>query len=118
MLASRFHARRAAIIAEAAHVSPPIGAQGLNMSLGDAVALRDLLKEAQASGRDIGDEAVLSRLSLRRYPDVAARLATTATLNTAAIGSLRPIRDLRRAGLRLIHDIGPLKRAAMRFGLG
>ena len=118
VLANRFHARRTALIAEAAHVSPPIGAQGLNMSLGDAAVLRDLLREAKAAGRDIGSESVLSRLTRRRYPDVAARLATTAALNTAAIGSLQAIRDLRRAGLSLIHVVPPLKKAAMRFGLG
>ena len=118
MLASQFHGRRAALIAEAAHVSPPIGAQGLNMSLGDAVALRDLLREAKSAGQDIGADSVVTRLTRRRYSDVAARLAATAALNTAAIGALRPIRDLRRAGLSLIHGIAPLKRAAMRFGLG
>ncbi|NNE87782.1 MAG: UbiH/UbiF family hydroxylase, partial [Silicimonas sp.] len=42
--ADRLSARRVAIIAEAAHVLPPIGAQGLNTSLKDAAILLDLAK--------------------------------------------------------------------------
>ncbi|MEE4345331.1 MAG: FAD-dependent monooxygenase, partial [Paracoccaceae bacterium] len=34
-VAERMYAERVALVAEAAHVVPPIGAQGLNMSLGD-----------------------------------------------------------------------------------
>ena len=118
MIASRFHARRAALIAEAAHVVPPIGAQGLNMSLADARALAKILTEARAAGRDIGAASVLERLTRARYGDVAGRVAATAALNGVAIGALQPIRDLRRTGLALVHGLAPLKRAAMRFGLG
>ena len=41
-IADRFTSPRTALIAEAAHVVPPIGAQGLNMSLADLAALLDL----------------------------------------------------------------------------
>jgi 2-polyprenyl-6-methoxyphenol hydroxylase and related FAD-dependent oxidoreductases len=37
-LADRMSAERVALMAEAAHVVPPIGAQGLNMSLADCAA--------------------------------------------------------------------------------
>ncbi|MEL6979569.1 MAG: FAD-dependent monooxygenase [Pseudomonadota bacterium] len=118
LLADRFHSRRAALIAEAAHVAPPIGAQGLNMSLKDAETLAQLLVEARREQRDIGSDAVLAGLTRARYADVAMRIAATAALNGAAIGAARPIRDLRRAGLALIHGTAPLRQAAMRFGLG
>lgn len=118
MLAAKLHGRRAAIIAEAAHVAPPVGAQGLNMSLGDVKALAEILETAREAGKDIGAPEVLRRLTRERYAEVAGRVAATATLNSAAIGDVAPLRELRRAGLSLIHGVAPLKRAAMRFGLG
>lgn len=45
-LATRMSGERLALIAEAAHVVPPIGAQGLNMSLGDLQVLLDLASQA------------------------------------------------------------------------
>jgi len=49
-LATRFSAKRLALVAEAAHVVPPIGAQGLNMSLADLQSLLD----ATLSVEDVG----------------------------------------------------------------
>ena len=118
MIADRWHARRAALIAESAHVVPPVGAQGLNMSLKDAETLLDLLIEARAAGRDIGEEAHLARYTKARWPDAAARVATTAALNQATIGAFAPVRDLRRLGLRAVAGLTPVKQLAMRFGMG
>lgn len=118
LLADRFHGKRAALIAEAAHAAPPIGAQGLNMSIADAVTLTDLLIEARDAGRDLGDPQLLARYTAKRWPDAAARVAATAALNTAAIGALAPVRLARRAGLMAVSRIKPLKQALMRFGLG
>src|SRR5262245_61109945 len=41
--ATRFGARRVALIGEAAHVIPPIGAQGLNLGLRDAATVAELV---------------------------------------------------------------------------
>ena len=49
-IADRMAGERIALIAEAAHVVPPIGAQGLNMSLGDLACLRDLAVARKAWG--------------------------------------------------------------------
>ncbi|MEO1329556.1 MAG: FAD-dependent monooxygenase [Pseudomonadota bacterium] len=118
MIADRFHGPRTALIAEAAHAVPPIGAQGLNMSVKDAAALADLVAEARAKGADIGAPDLLARFTRRRWPDVAARVGATAALNAAAIGAVGPVRDLRMLGLRAIHGAPPLRRLAMRLGLG
>ena len=53
-VADRLDGPRTALVAEAAHVVPPIGAQGLNMSLRDIATLLDLALEARAAGADIG----------------------------------------------------------------
>ena len=117
-LASRLDGPRTALVAEAAHVVPPIGAQGLNMSLRDIAVLTDLLTEARGAGRDIGGPEVLARYQRARYPDLVLRMAGIDALNRAAMAGARPLRDLRRTGLRTLHGLPPLRRAAMRLGLG
>ena len=117
-LAARLDGQRLALVAEAAHVIPPIGAQGLNMSLADIETLARLAEEARAAGRDIGAPELLSAYQRQRYPEMAARVAGIDLLNRAAQAEVQPLRDLRRAGLKAIHDIRPLRRLAMRWGLG
>src|SRR5581483_7746845 len=51
--------RRIALVGEAAHVIPPIGAQGLNLGLRDAATLADCVAAARTQGDDIGGEAML-----------------------------------------------------------
>ena len=46
------------------------------------------------------------------------RIAGLDALNRAAMAGARPLRDLRRAGLLALHGIAPVRRAAMRLGLG
>ncbi len=117
-VADRLDGPRLALVAEAAHVVPPIGAQGLNMSLRDVATLRDLCVAARASGRDIGAPELLSRYGRARHPDILARVAGIDALNRAAMAGARPLRDLRRVGLRTLHGLKPLRRTAMRLGLG
>jgi 2-octaprenyl-6-methoxyphenol hydroxylase len=50
-----FGARRVALIGEAAHVMPPIGAQGLNLGLRDAATIAELVvaarRDTECAGR-------------------------------------------------------------------
>jgi 2-octaprenyl-6-methoxyphenol hydroxylase len=117
-IAARLDGQRLALVAEAAHVVAPIGAQGLNMSLADIETLARLAEEARAAGRDIGAPDVLGAYQRQRYPEMVARVAGIDLLNRAAQAEPQPLRDLRRAGLKAIHDIRPLRRLAMRLGLG
>ncbi len=116
-VAGRLVGPRAALVAEAAHVVPPIGAQGLNMSLADIATLLDLAIAARGAGRDIGAPDLLARYHRARYPQILLRIAGLDALNRAAIAGARPLRDLRRAGLKTLHGLPPLRRAAMRLGL-
>ena len=58
----QFASNRIALVGEAAHVLPPIGAQGLNMGLRDAADIADIVREAMLPGEDPGAPQVLSRL--------------------------------------------------------
>jgi 2-octaprenyl-6-methoxyphenol hydroxylase len=117
-VAARLDGPRTALVAEAAHVVPPIGAQGLNMSLRDIAALLDLCVAARAAGEDFGAAPVLARYHRARHPDILARVAGIDALNRAAMAGAQPLRDLRRAALTALAATPPLRRAAMRLGLG
>jgi len=116
--AVRLQGPRLALLAEAAHVIPPIGAQGLNMSLADLACLRELLVAARNAGQDIGAPTLLDRYNRARQPDMAARIAGVDLLNRASMAEAAPLRNLRRAGLRLLHGFKPLRQTAMAAGLG
>ncbi|MEM7423131.1 MAG: FAD-dependent monooxygenase [Pseudomonadota bacterium] len=114
-IADRFSGERLALIAEAAHVMPPIGAQGLNTSLHDVETLATLLAEHAA---DLGDPQLLRRYERRVMPRTLSRVAGVDVLNRAAMLQSQPLRDLRRLGLNMIHRIGPLRQFAIRTGMG
>ena len=107
--------QRLALIAETAHVVPPIGAQGLNMSLADLAALLDL---ATARPEGLGDAVMLSAYHRKRHAEVVARVLGIDALNRASMAQSQPLRDLRKFGLNLLHGITPLRHAAMKAGLG
>ncbi len=114
-IAARFDAPRLALIAEAAHVVPPIGAQGLNTSLADVACLKELIVHAQG---DIGAHDLLTRYNRSRQPETALRVAGIDALNRAAMAGAPTLQAARRTGLAVLHRTAPLKTAAMRLGLG
>ncbi len=117
-VADRLDGPRVALVAEAAHVIPPIGAQGLNMSLRDIRTLRDLCATARDRGEDYGGPQILSRYAQMRLGDIRTRVAGVDMLNRAAMAGWQPFRDVRRMGLRALHGITPIRQATMRLGLG
>lgn len=113
----QFAQHRVALVGEAAHVVPPIGAQGLNMGLRDAADLADVVGHAMASGEDPGAPGVLKPYDSARRADVASRTFVIDMANRSLLSDFLPMQGLRAAGLHLIGSIGPLRRLAMREGL-
>ncbi|MCA3658454.1 MAG: FAD-dependent monooxygenase [Methylobacterium sp.] len=118
LVAEHLVAARVALVGEAAHAFPPIGAQGLNLGFRDCDALGKRVSEAFRAGRDIGSEEVLAAYARDRKMDVEARSAGVDILNTAIIGNLLPLDLARAAGLSLFNAVPPLRRLAMRLGGG
>ncbi len=114
-IADRMTGPRTALMAEAAHVMPPIGAQGLNTSLAD---LRVLLDLAVADPAGIGSRAMLDRYEAARHREVQVRMAGIDALNRASMQGDPAWRDLRRAGLRALHGVTPVRRTLMKAGVG
>ncbi len=115
--ARSFGRDRIALVGEAAHVVPPIGAQGLNLGLRDAATIAELAIEAERDGRDIGGEDVLSAYDKRRRADVGSRTMAIDLLNRALLSDLLPAQGLRGLGLYVLDRVGPLRRAVMREGV-
>lgn len=117
LTARSFGDKRVALIGEAGHVIPPIGAQGLNLGLRDAATLADFVAKARAEGRDIGAADVLSAFSAQRRLDVTSRIYTVDLLNRSLISSLVPVHLARGLGIHVLKAFGPLRRLVVREGL-
>lgn len=109
---------RVALLSEAAHIMPPIGAQGLNLGLRDAAALVALVADALASGRDPGSREVLARYADKRQRDISNRMSAVDLLNRSLLSDLVPVQSVRGFGLYLLDRVGPLRRTLMRLGVG
>jgi 2-octaprenyl-6-methoxyphenol hydroxylase len=113
--AARLNGQRLALMAEAAHVVPPIGAQGLNMSLADLQSLLDL---AQARPEGLGDAQMLEAYHRARIADVSLRVQGISLLNRVSMAGAQPLRDARAMGLDALYALGPVRRMLMQMGLG
>ena len=114
-LAKRLSGQRVALIAEAAHVVPPIGAQGLNMSLTDIKTLRDL---AVAAPDSLGSTDMLDRYHTARYRDLQIRVQGITLLNKTSMVDLQSLRDVRAAGLTALYALPQVRKTLMQMGLG
>lgn len=112
-----FGVPHAALIGEAAHVVPPIGAQGLNLGLRDGAALAECLAEARLLGEAIGSASAMTAYDRARRADIVVRTLAIDVLNRSLLSSLMPVHVARGAGLWALDQIGPLRRAFMREGL-
>lgn len=113
----QFGARRVALIGEAAHVIPPIGAQGLNLGLRDAAMIAELVAEAHRTGADVGADALTRRYDRARRGDVTGRTLAVDLLNRSLLTDFLPVQGARGLGLYLMDRIAPLRRAVMREGV-
>lgn len=115
--ARRFARNRIALVGEAAHVIPPIGAQGLNLGLRDAAAISEVAAAAIHAGHDIGGINALARYETMRRADIGSRTLAVDLLNRTLLTDFLPVQGLRGLGLYLLDRIGPLRRALMREGV-
>jgi 2-octaprenyl-6-methoxyphenol hydroxylase len=116
--AERMGAARIALLGEAAHVVPPIGAQGLNLGLRDAAALADCMAGAKARGEDIGGEAALAAYSEARAGDVLARSVSIDLLNRSLLLEILPLDMLRGAAAHALATFPALRKLLMQQGMG
>ncbi|MEI2301043.1 UbiH/UbiF family hydroxylase [Ensifer sp. MJa1] len=114
MTAQRFGKGRVVLLGEAAHAFPPIGAQGLNLSLRDVMTLVELIgaPQGEALAADIGN-----RFDSRRRLDIVSRTASVDLLNRSLLSGFLPVQALRALGLHVLSAVGPLRSLMMREGV-
>jgi 2-octaprenyl-6-methoxyphenol hydroxylase len=117
MKVDKFAANRIALVGDAAHVLPPIGAQGLNLGFRDAAALAECAGTALGKNGDPGSKETLRAYNRARRGDVATRTLAVDLLNRSLISGFVPIQAARGIGLHLLSGVGPLRRLFMREGL-
>ncbi len=108
---------RVALVGEAAHVIPPIGAQGLNLGFRDAAWIADLVGVAKRQGDDIGGSRVLEAYDRARRTDIASRTLAVDLLNRSLFMDLLPFDVLRGAGIAALAALPWLRRSVMQEGL-
>jgi 2-octaprenyl-6-methoxyphenol hydroxylase len=115
--ANRLAARRVALVGEAAHVFPPIGAQGLNLGLRDALTIGEVAGDAFHGAGDMGAAEVTTEYERRRRPDIGSRRIAVDLLNRSLLSDFLPLQGMRGLGLYVLDRVGPLRRAMMREGV-
>ncbi len=114
-VATRLTGQRVALVAEAAHVVPPIGAQGLNMSLADVATLLDVAEKDPAG---LGGAAMLDAYARRRHPEILLRAGGVDLLNRASIAGGPAWQRLRGGAAAALHGAAPVRHGLMRLGMG
>jgi 2-octaprenyl-6-methoxyphenol hydroxylase len=112
-----FGQNRIALIGEAAHLIPPIGAQGLNLGLRDAACIGELVVSTRRDGGDVGAPDLLARYDTLRRADVKSRTFAVDLLNRTLLSDFLPVQSARGLALYLIDRLGPLRRAVLREGV-
>ncbi len=109
-----FGQNRVALVGEAAHMFPPIGAQGLNLGVRD---VQHLVEIASLSRRDPGAKMALATYDAKRRPDILARTGAVSLLNRSLLSDMLPAQFARSAGLGLLGAFAPVRAFFMREGL-
>ncbi len=113
LIAQKFAEGPVYLIGEAAHQFPPIGAQGLNLSIRDAIALGDVLAHVANPGNGEAE-----RYHRQRFGDITGRIGAVDLVNRSLLAGFLPLDLIRSSGLHALSAFPSLRRFAMRQGLG
>lgn len=106
LVAERCIAPRAVLVGNAAQTLHPVGAQGFNLGLRDALTLAELIGEGAG---DPGADALLQAHARRRAPDRERTLAFSDGLARVTAGDDPLLRPLRSAGLAAMQRSSTLQ---------
>ena len=116
-MATKLAQNRVALVGEAAHAFPPIGAQGLNLGIRDVDCLADCVAESLRAGGDIGAATVLSDYDRLRKPDVMARTIGVDMLSKSLTSAMFPVTLARGAVLHAVNALPAMKRLMIEAGM-
>ena len=108
---------RLLLAGDAAHAIHPLAGQGYNLALGDAIALSDLIKNAHATGSDLGARAGLRAYAKNRFKEVTAMTLATDGLNAVFSFGGPVTTAVTGMGMALLNA-SPFKNLAMKAASG
>ncbi len=111
--ASRLARSRVFLVGEAAHSFPPIGAQGLNMSLRDVGHAADIILAAD----DPGNDAACEEYHQLRQIDLLPRLSAINAMNFSLLSDSVPLAALRSMGLAMVDAVPAIRKRVIEYGL-
>ncbi|OLL55186.1 UbiH/UbiF family hydroxylase [Bartonella henselae] len=114
LISQRFAANRTILVGEAAHVFPPIGAQGLNLGFRDIQTLIDILPNKIS---DFNSKKIVAHYNKCRKPDILIRSGSVHMFNSALISNMLPVHIIRSFGLGLLRNCSPLRNLFTREGI-
>jgi ubiquinone biosynthesis UbiH/UbiF/VisC/COQ6 family hydroxylase len=114
LFADRIAKERIALVGDAAHVVHPLAGQGVNLGLGDAHSLADLLRGAP----DPGDRLLLRRYERARAEDILALRWVTDGLSRMFGADHRMVARIRNFGLNLTNSSPVIKTLLARRAMG
>ena len=122
LIATNLAKDRVALVGETGHVLPPIGAQGLNLSLRDAAVLAEILSDEKRkhsnTRNDLGSFETQQMYHNTRISDVTRTARGVDLLNRSLISQALPVQLLRGFGLHVLKASSPVRQFLMRQGLG
>jgi len=117
MIARQFAKQNVLLAGEAAHVFPPIGAQGLNLGFRDASTALDLVSKIDWNAPAVSLRSVGESYHAKRSADIMARTASVDLLNRSLLSDFLPIQTGRSLGLYALNTLSPLRRLLMHEGV-
>lgn len=111
LVANQFGSENWALIGEAAHVFPPIGAQGFNLGV------RDIESLAETLSRYTNQENRGLKYDRSRKVDINTRTYGVDMLNRSLLSDFLPVQMVRGIGLHLLGSIKPLRKYVMKMGI-
>ncbi len=114
LLPTRFAGNRIAMVGEAAHVFPPIGAQGLNIGIRD---VDQLIMIAMKHVTDPGVPSALRDYNAARWPDILACTSAVNLLNMSLLSDMLPAHLARYLSLSMLDGFSHIRAFFMREGL-
>ena len=116
--ADHYVRERLVLVGDAAHRVHPLAGQGVNLGLLDVATLAQVVLEAADTGKDIGTLSILRRFERWRKGGNLAMLMVTDAFKRGFGSRVRPLVQMRNAGLNMVDRLGPLKTLLMRHAVG
>ncbi len=118
MKAKQLAQGRFILIGEAAHVFPPIGAQGFNLGIRDIEVLAQIIgPKTNNRLNSIKASNIAEQYHRKRTADVISRVVSVDLLNHSLLSEFLPVQIMRSAGMHLLNEVRPLRELLMREGV-